>query len=357
MFFRSFLNTERSFPLQDKYSKLLVIFCMAGISLMIAGLRYEASVFSTFVAAAVGLFILYTAILAVRMSTKQAKYFLVGWCAMLFGLIVFALRVWGIVPNNDVTLYIVLLSSNVEAVLLSAALVDRVRALREEKENAMLLFKTAEETSISNESAFLQAQIKPHFLYNALNVIATLCRLDAEKARELLLDLSNYMRHSFDFKNLEKYIAFEEELEFIQAYVRIEQARFKDKLKVEYELEDTEELRLPPLILQPLVENAIRHGIRKSDGGGTVALRVKNLAESFLIEVEDDGAGMTEEQREKIMSENGAISVGVGLVNIQRRLRRLYGTQLAIHSQPGKGTKVTIILPKGKEMVYEGSNS
>ncbi|MEN6314785.1 MAG: histidine kinase N-terminal 7TM domain-containing protein [Clostridiaceae bacterium] len=219
--------------------------------------------------------------------------------------------------------------------------------LKQDKENAMLLYKNAEQTSISNESAFLQAQIKPHFLYNALNVIAVLCRVDSEKARELILDLSNYMHHSFDFKNLEKYIAFEEELEFIQAYVRIEQARFKDRVNVIYEIDDTEGLRLSPLLLQPLVENAIRHGIRKNETGRTVVLRVKNLKEHYLIEIEDDGAGMTPEQLEAIQQGQG--SGGVGLANIQKRLRMLYGTQLFIESRQGIGTKVTMTLPKRRD--------
>jgi PAS domain S-box-containing protein len=221
--------------------------------------------------------------------------------------------------------------------------------LKQDRENAMRLYKTAEETSISNESAFLQAQMKPHFLFNALNVIAVLCRMDSEKARELILDLSSYMRHSFDFKNLVKYIAFEDELEFIQAYVRIEQARFKDRLNVTYEIDDTEGLMLPPLLLQPLVENAIRHGIRKNETGRTVALVVKNQEEHYLIEVEDDGAGMTPEQLEAIRMEQAGD--GVGLANIQKRLRMLYGTQLFIESRQGMGTKITMKLPKRKEDV------
>ena len=269
-------------------------------------------------------------------------------CAMLLGLVIFTARIWGMIPNNDLTLFIILLMAAVEAILLSAALVDRVKTLREEKEYALLLFKNAEENSISNESAFLQAQIKPHFLYNTLNIIAALCRIDVGKARELILDLSSYLHYSFGFRNLAKYITFDEELEFIQAYVRIEQARFKDKLKVECEIEDTEGLRLPPLILQPLVENAIRHGIRKSDGGGAVALRVKNLVDCFLIEIEDDGAGMTTEQLEKIMSGSGTAGSGVGLANIQRRLKMLYRTHLTIQSRLGEGTRVTMILPKRK---------
>lgn len=216
--------------------------------------------------------------------------------------------------------------------------------LRKDKENVTRLYETAEQASISNESAFLQAQIKPHFLYNALNVIAVLCRVDSEKARDLVLDLSSYMRHSFDFKNLTKYVTFEEELEFVRAYIRIEQARFKDRLNVLYEIDDTEGLRLPPLLLQPLVENAIRHGIRKSETGRTVILRVKNQNECYRFEVEDDGAGMTSDKLETIMTQQE--SGGVGLANIQKRLKMLYGTQLLIESRQGAGTKVTVTLPK-----------
>ncbi|MDD3864275.1 MAG: histidine kinase, partial [Eubacteriales bacterium] len=203
--------------------------------------------------------------------------------------------------------------------------------------------------SISSESAFLRAQIKPHFLFNALNVIAVLCRVDPEKARELILDLSSYMRHSFDLRNLEKYIPFEEELDFIKAYVRIEEARFKDRLNMVYEIDDTQGLRLPPLLLQPLVENAIRHGIRKSKTGRIVTLRVKNLREHYLIEVEDDGDGMTPKQTEMVLRKQN--TGGVGLYNIQKRLEMLYGTQLSIESNPSAGTKVTMLLPKRKETI------
>ncbi len=349
MFFRSFLDTPESFPTQDKYSRTFIILCIIGIVMMLSGLRYETSIFSTVLASGAGLLIVYTTVLAVGRGVKQAKYFLAGWGTMLLGLMIFLARVWGMVPNNDLSLLIVMISAVLEAVLLSAALADRVKVLRNEKENALMLYKSAEEVSIANESAFLQAQIKPHFLYNSLNIIVALCRIDACRARELILDLSSYLRHTFDFKNLAKYITFDEELEYIQAYVRIEQARFRDKLEVKYELDDTEELRLPPLILQPLVENAIRHGIRKSDGGGMVALRVKNLADCFIIEVEDDGAGMTENQIKKVVSGNPAAGSGVGLANIQRRLQTLYGTRLSIESRPGEGTKITVIFPKRKE--------
>jgi len=353
MFFRLFLNTARDFSVQDRLARILIVFCMLGISLGLLGFQYEANIFTTILACAEALLIVYTSALAVRKGVGQAKYFLAGWCAMFLGIVIFSVRLWGMIPNNEPTLFILLLSEAIEAVLLSAALVDRVRLLRTEKEYAVQHLKSAEEDLIYNESAFLQAQIKPHFLYNALNVIAVMCKVNAGKARELILDLSSYLHHSFDFGNRAKYISFDEELEFIQAYVRIEQARFGDKLKMEYELEDTEELRLPPLILQPLVENAVRHGIRKSAGGGTVVLRVKALAGCFVIEIEDDGAGMTPEQLEKIQSEGKAADHGVGLANIQQRLRMLYGTQLTIKSRVGVGTKIILTLPKERIMIDE----
>jgi len=351
MFFRSFLITANKFPKQDKYLKAMLILCLVGIVLVASNFRYEASIFSTVLAASVILLIIYISVVAVHKGIDQSKFFLAGWCTMLLSYVIFTARVWGMLPNNELTLFIVLMSAVIEAILLSLALANRVRALREEKERVLVLFKNAEETSISNESAFLQAQIKPHFIYNTLNVIAALCRIDAEKARQLILDLSCYLHNSIHFSNLTKYITFDEELEFIKAYVRIEQARFKDKLKIVYELEDTKELQIPPLMLQPLVENAVRHGIRKSDIGGIVIIRVKNQEDSFLIEVEDDGAGMSAEQINRVLSENWSTGNGIGLANIQKRLLMLYRTQLTVKSNIGKGTKITLILPKRKENV------
>ena len=356
LFLRSFLVTEKSYPRQDKILVTILFLCFVGILLMGFDLKFEASIFSIFPATGAVVITIYTSISAVRNGVRSAKFFLAGWCVMLLGFLVFTARVWGILPNNDLTLFIVLISAAIEALLLSVALADRIRMLQNEKEQAMLLARRAEESSLYNESAFLQAQIKPHFLFNALNIIVVLCRIDAEKARLLLLDLSRYLHHSFDFGNLKKYVSFEEELDFIQAYIRIEQARFPDKLKVEYQLDDIDDLQIPPLMLQPLVENAIRHGIRKSDHGETIILRVKNQESNYCIEVEDNGIGMSKEQIEKIFSEsekeNGRRNEkgGIGLINIRKRLMMLFGTQLIIDSDIGKGTKITLILPKGKEL-------
>lgn len=214
--------------------------------------KYEASIFSVIPAVGAILITIITSIKAYINGTKWVRYFLAGWIVMLIGYIVFSARVWGFIPNNDFALYFMLMTAVTEALLLSLALAERVKGLREEKEEAIRIAIDANESSLYNETVFLQAQIKPHFLYNALNVIAPLCRIDSEKARMLIIDLSNYLHHNFIFGNLNKYINFEEELDLIKAYIRIEQARFPDKIKMIGSIDDIKDLKLPPLMIQPL---------------------------------------------------------------------------------------------------------
>ncbi|RIE00676.1 ATP-binding protein [Cohnella faecalis] len=117
------------------------------------------------------------------------------------------------------------------------------------------------------EIAFLRSQIKPHFLYNALNSIAELCVDEPEQAEQLTLQLSQYLRSSFDFKQLDSLTTLDNELKLVEAYVRIEKARFGDRLRVIYDIDANPAIRIPPLILQPLVENAIRHGLMSNQRG------------------------------------------------------------------------------------------
>ena len=195
------------------------------------------------------------------------------------------------------------------------------------------------------EIAFLQAQIKPHFLYNALNVIATLCRLDNVYAEELTLDLSKYLHYTFEFKNLSKFINFSSELEFVETYIKIEKARFVDEFEVVYDLCDTSDLMVPPFSIQPLIENAIRHGIRKKEQFGTVLLRVRKEKDSFIIEVQDDGVGIEPEMLEMLRKGIFGKSEGVGLINVKQRIERIYKTEFLITSEVGIGTKITLTIP------------
>jgi sensor histidine kinase YesM len=195
------------------------------------------------------------------------------------------------------------------------------------------------------EIAFLRSQIKPHFLYNTLNSIAELCINEPNKAEELTLDLSQYLRSSFDFKQLDSLTTLENELELVKAYINIEKARFGTRLCVEYDVDANLEIGIPSLILQPLVENAIRHGLMSSLRGGTVKISVKKEADAVVsFTVEDNGCGMSVTKREELLKPD-VNKKGVGLWNISQRIKLLYGNSLCIESAEGRGTKVSFDIP------------
>ncbi|MBB6669612.1 hybrid sensor histidine kinase/response regulator [Cohnella nanjingensis] len=208
----------------------------------------------------------------------------------------------------------------------------------------LLEMKRSAEDAVRSETAFLQAQIKPHFLYNTLNTIVSFSLDEPQTAHDLLLHLSRYLRNSFDFKNKEKLVPLRKELELTEAYLKIEQARFGKRLQVRFELDEGADCYLPPVTLQPLVENAVRHGVTKKEDGGTVSVTIRALADAVAICVEDDGAGMPA-PAETILSAKREDGGGVGLQNIHQRLVRLYGKGLLIESEAGGGTRVTFRIP------------
>lgn len=198
---------------------------------------------------------------------------------------------------------------------------------------------------LETELSFLQAQIKPHFLYNSLSVIAALSTQEPNRAEELLYDLSDYLRGSFNFENYNGVTPLSNELMTIRAYVSIEKERFKGRLQVEFDVDDELDILVPMLILQPLVENAIRHGVSKKPGGGTVRISIKKDDKDLVIKVEDDGVGIPPRKLEKLLAGTEKHS-GVGLNNIQRRMLLYYGHGLEINSTPGHGTTVVIRIPE-----------
>lgn len=295
-----------------------------------------------------GILLLAAAIGAYRKGFAQARYFIAGWSFMLAGLGISFCRNAGWIPNNTITINITFIAVAIQSVLLSTALIQTVKMLMTEKETALRQYYEAEELAKSRELAFLHAQIKPHFLYNTLNIIVNLCRIDPEKARNLLLDLSDYLHHSFDFCPEQKVVLLEDELKCVQSFIRIERARFPNKLNVLYGLCETAGVMVPPLILQPLVENAVVHGTRRKNAPGTVFLRINEEDGGYRIEVEDNGPGMTEDEIQNALSDRWYKGKGIGIANINKRLTRFYGAGLSIQSTPGEGTVVSFRLSKGE---------
>jgi two-component system, LytTR family, sensor kinase len=191
----------------------------------------------------------------------------------------------------------------------------------------------------------LQNQINPHFLFNTLNSVSSLVRFDPDTARELIIKLANILRrllHSSD-----AFVPLREELEFIDDYLDIEVVRFgRDKLKVIKELEPASlEVMVPSMLLQPLIENSIKHGLSSKIEGGSVYLRSRLTDSRVVIEVEDDGVGMGSAQF--LEPPTGLGGSGIGMANVAERLKVLYGetAKLTIDSREGKGTLVRIRLP------------
>jgi two-component system sensor histidine kinase LytS len=191
----------------------------------------------------------------------------------------------------------------------------------------------------------LQAQINPHFLFNAINTIASLTRSRPETARDLLIHLGSFFR-----KNLaaqDDLVPLREELEQVRSYLLIEQARFGDKLNVEFSIPDDAECLLPPLLLQPIVENAVKHGIQKKIGRGSVAVTARKAGDETELTVSDDGIGMDPEKVRSLFSEERG-KKSIGLMNINARLVNLYGPEyaLSVSSEGGKGTTVRMRIPR-----------
>lgn len=198
------------------------------------------------------------------------------------------------------------------------------------------LIKLKEENKVAELKA-LKAQIEPHFLFNSLNVISAYCRADGEKARDLILNLSSYFRGTLeiegDFSTLKK------ELDLIKAYVSIEQARFSNRLEVRFFLDNNLlDIKFPILILQPIVENSIKHGILKKIDGGIVVISVIDNESEVYIEISDNGVGFE--------NANESLSTGLGLKNINNRLRLLYGDKYALNIvSSNNGTNVNFCIP------------
>lgn len=200
----------------------------------------------------------------------------------------------------------------------------------------------------NTETAFMSAQMKPHFLYNALTTIAEKCETDAEEAGSLIISLSKYLRRTLDYDNLSGLVPLKKELELVHAYTSIEHARFTN-IEVVFDMPDPlPSLHLPPLTLQPLVENAIKHGLRKQREGGRVVVRAKKQDESIKFIVEDNGIGIPDSVFKNLIV-LPTDSVSIGLYNINTRLIRLYGKGLSIKSASNIGTSVSFEIPFRKD--------
>lgn len=205
----------------------------------------------------------------------------------------------------------------------------------------------------------LRAQISPHFIFNALTAIASFVRTDPERARELLLDFADFTRYSSRVHG--EFTTLAEELRSIDRYLLLEKARFGERLQVVLRVApEVLPVAVPYLCLQPLVENAVQHGLEAGRGSGTVTVVAEDDGASCRITVEDDGAGSDPERVRQVLAgtpgPDGDGHQSIGLGNVDARLRALYGDDhgLVVETAVGAGTKVTVRVPKFRPGVRAG---
>ena len=191
-----------------------------------------------------------------------------------------------------------------------------------------------------SQISIMLSQIQPHFLYNTLNSIYQLCETNPMRARSMVNFFAEYLRNNLSTLEEPGLISFETELSHIKTYLEIEKIRFEDSLEIEYDIKCVD-FSLPVLTVQPIVENAVKHGTSKKRGGGKVTIATDENKESYIIKVFDTGCGFDPTKPK----DDGKRHVGIE--NVRQRLFNMCGGTLSIESEVGKGTLATIIIPKG----------
>jgi two-component system LytT family sensor kinase len=200
--------------------------------------------------------------------------------------------------------------------------------------------------AVQAELRFLRAQISPHFIYNALTAIESFVRSDPDRARELLVEFADFIRYSF--RSHGQFVTMAEEIRLVDTYLDLERARFGDRLAVTLRVApEVLSVSLPPFVLQPLVENAIHHGLEPCERSGRLEITIENADAEAFVSVEDNGVGADPEYLRRALSGVSG-EEGIGLHNVDERLRAVFGEErgLTIETALGAGTRVTMHIPK-----------
>ena len=245
-------------------------------------------------------------------------------------------RINGHIRYSNVTLYVVLIYGIISGVGMLREIIRRNDEVLQDK------LKIADQ-----KGAFMLSQMQPHFIYNTMNTIYSLCDLNIEDAKTAIHDFAGYLRHNLGAMESTVPVPFESELNHTKFYLSIEKMRFGDELNVVYDIRE-DDFDLPPITLQPIVENAVRHGIRNKVGSGTVTIKTYLEDDSYVILVEDDGVGFDTSilNEQDPDDENNHIAIR----NVTLRVKQICDGTVEIQSKPGEGTQVRIIIPAKEDI-------
>lgn len=264
---------------------------------------------------------------------KFSALYLVVYCATSAGIVIENFYINGYISQN-----VSYIMPVVCMVFISSVVFVHFRRTVEAFEQAKKTAELQKELGDMNMTLML-SQIQPHFMYNALNTIKYLTKKDPKSAETAIVKFSSYLRANMDSLTQKEPIPFKKELEHVQNYIHIENLRFGDRLKVLYDIE-YDDFLIPPLTIQPIAENAIKHGINQRVDGGTLKISTCEADNEIIIIIEDDGVGFDVNEKKNDGRSH------IGMENIKTRLKEMLNARVEITSVQNEGTKVTIIIPK-----------
>ncbi|MCP1187386.1 ATP-binding protein [Paenibacillus sp. 1781tsa1] len=209
---------------------------------------------------------------------------------------------------------------------------------------SLLAIRQSSIDAIEVELNYLYSQVTPHFVYNTLNTIIGLSYTDMNNTREALYCLATYFRAKLNVHYRNSFVSVEEEVELVKAYLYIEKMRFGDRLNIKYDIDESIQLMIPALSIQPLVENAVFHGISKKQEGGTIEVSIQREGQFVRIKIYDNGVGIPEEKLQKLINEESA---RIGFMNPLKKFKLMKNASLRLYSEEGKGTTIVVLLPEG----------
>ncbi len=285
----------------------------------------------------IGISIVVIAVLFAReaVKDKRALYYLLTWIPMVITLLIDVFDQFLAIPGNHYFRFGF-------AVTLAFQILQMIVDIRHQYREAIRYQQMQKELYEAKVSVMV-SQIQPHFMYNALSSIAILCKLEPETAYNATVTFSQYLRGNMDSLKQTAPVSFEKELEHLKKYLYIEKLRFADKLNIEYDIQTTD-FEVPMLSVQPIVENAVKHGVGMKKGGGTVKISTGETDNAYKVIISDDGVGFDVNAPKK---DDGRSHIG--MENTKRRLKDMCDADIITESEIGKGTTTTVIIPKKKE--------
>lgn len=314
-------------------ASLYIAAVIVAIILQFTGVRdLYASSPNIYLCTAIGIVILTVLLITEVKYNKEAVVILASWTPLTVSILIDVLNHY--LLFTDIHFYYFGL-----AITMIYQIVRFVYDLRKQYLEAIRYQQVQKELYEAKVSVMV-SQIQPHFMYNALTSIAMMCSIDPDTAQEATVTFAKYLRGNMDSLKQTKPVPFHQELEHLKKYLYIEKLRFGNKLNAAYDIQATDFV-LPQLSIQPLVENAVKHGVGMKKKGGTVTIATRETENAYEVIVSDDGVGFDVNAPKK---EDGRSHVG--MENTRRRLKEMCGGEVKIESTPGEGTVATVILPK-----------